>query len=376
MIDHPKRARAEGIRFREWRRDRIIVEVIYQKEIFLDNPYHLDEVNFLIRLYRLEYLIRRPEKRALNLENIAYVILKQTRKPLNLLSSLYGMYRLSNGIHRKLRSHLTIDGRPADFHIRDTNAQFCSIYLPQFRSCYEADVSGAVKIFLKEGGRYIDIGSNWGHHSFIAALCKNAHVVMFEPNPLVFRDIQNILSDLKISPNQVAAYNLALSEKESVMTLKQKQFESGTASIVPDTAGPPNNALLKFLYFIFRIRELSYQVSVRSLDSFNFKELDFIKIDAEGAELDILRGARATILASRPVIVYEFQPGDFERFDSHSRFFASLDYDVFSMKCAFLGHRSAGIANYLFSMETPEISPGRRYNLIAIPEERKLQGFG
>lgn len=51
-------------------------------------------------------------------------------------------------------------------------------------------------------------------------------------------------------------------------------------------------------------------VPMRSLDSFDFQDVDFIKIDVEGYELPVLEGARATILRCRPNIVIEQKGND------------------------------------------------------------------
>lgn len=50
------------------------------------------------------------------------------------------------------------------------------------------------------------------------------------------------------------------------------------------------------------------------LDSFNFDRVDFIKLDCEGYELEVLRGAEATILENRPVLIVEQKPGHGEHF--------------------------------------------------------------
>lgn len=54
------------------------------------------------------------------------------------------------------------------------------------------------------------------------------------------------------------------------------------------------------------------EVEVRTLDSFEFQHVDFIKIDVEGFEPGVIEGARETILRCRPVMVVEAK-----NFESH-----------------------------------------------------------
>ena len=56
------------------------------------------------------------------------------------------------------------------------------------------------------------------------------------------------------------------------------------------------------------------KVEVKRLDDFNFNHLDFLKIDVEGFELDVLRGGEKTIRHFKPVCIVEQKPGNAERF--------------------------------------------------------------
>lgn len=47
------------------------------------------------------------------------------------------------------------------------------------------------------------------------------------------------------------------------------------------------------------------EIEMRTLDSFAFAEVDFIKIDVEGLELDVCKGAEKTIRENRPFMVVE-----------------------------------------------------------------------
>lgn len=73
----------------------------------------------------------------------------------------------------------------------------------------------------------------------------------------------------------------------------------------------------------------TYEVEVRTLDSFTFKFVDFIKIDVEGYELDVLRGGEQTLSTHRPVVVIEQKPhnGEKDRYAA-SDFLLSLNYEL------------------------------------------------
>lgn len=64
--------------------------------------------------------------------------------------------------------------------------------------------------------------------------------------------------------------------------------------------------------------------SLMTLDSYDFDEVDFIKIDCEGFELQVLRGALETIMRNKPVIIIEQKPGHGKSFGYDDT--AGVDY--------------------------------------------------
>ena len=54
------------------------------------------------------------------------------------------------------------------------------------------------------------------------------------------------------------------------------------------------------------------KVNIETLDSFNLKEIDFIKLDVEGYEEKILNGSKNTILKFKPTVVIEQNKGNFD----------------------------------------------------------------
>lgn len=342
--------------------------IVFQKEISLRNPYILQRKNFLIFLYSFSETFRALRKIRLGRIKLGSYVLSFIKS----LANLYGMYRLSKNIHRKLKCILTNNEAKLSFSIRDTNSQFCSIYSPQYKYCYEPDVSGAIEIFLPQNGTFVDIGSNWGHHAFSSAIHKNAEVVIFEPNPLVFSDVENICKDLNIAKNRFELHNIGLSNFTGEITLEQKYFESGLASIDPKFISLRDHLALNILYKAAGIKALSYTTKVTTLDACNLKGASVIKIDAEGVELEILLGARETIKKFRPVIIFEYHSNDLTLFQKFSDFFVALSYNIYQADCTKQGRELDTNTKFLFTLSRPSIQPSVQYNLVGVPEELKL----
>jgi hypothetical protein len=69
------------------------------------------------------------------------------------------------------------------------------------------------------------------------------------------------------------------------------------------------------------------------LDDFTISRLDFMKIDVEGFELEVLHGAAAALRQYRPVIVFELfvndsSPSLSSRKDDFIKFFNDIAYDL------------------------------------------------
>lgn len=55
-------------------------------------------------------------------------------------------------------------------------------------------------------------------------------------------------------------------------------------------------------------------------------KIHFIKIDVEGGELGVLKGAKRVLSENKPIIIFEFGKGA-------SEFYGSLPYDIFKLLC-------------------------------------------
>jgi FkbM family methyltransferase len=100
----------------------------------------------------------------------------------------------------------------------------------------------------------------------------------FEPNP----DVIPMFKDRTAGIDNVTLHEVALGDKFSSVSM---QYETHTGT--------------------YHVKDHSGTIEMKTLDSYNFKDVDIIKIDVEGYEVPLLEGAKETILNNRPVIQIE-----------------------------------------------------------------------
>ena len=137
--------------------------------------------------------------------------------------------------------------------------------------------------------RAIDIGANVGVWSYW--LSKYAkQVESFEPNPKIF----NALKNIKIK--NVNSYNIALSNKTGSVDL-----------LIPKGSKGFSNQGASLSSIKVQGEHKSISIEAKQLDEFNFLDVDFIKIDVEGHEHEVIEGARETIKKFKPTMVIEME---------------------------------------------------------------------
>jgi FkbM family methyltransferase len=146
---------------------------------------------------------------------------------------------------------------------------------------------------MRRGGTAVDVGANQGFFAY--ALSRHAdRVVAFEPNP------DYALFARVMLRGRAIVHRLALSDTPGRATFRVPLDHDGT---VLHFAGSLKDAHGQFP------RYRSYEVEVRTLDSFALDDVRFIKVDVEGSEREVLDGARATIARDRPVLLLELLSG-------------------------------------------------------------------
>lgn len=167
----------------------------------------------------------------------------------------------------------------------------------------------------------LDIGASGGSFSLLAAIHRNMRCYAFEPTPLTYEILNRnvVLNNLQ---ERVKTFQLALADKNGTAVLKYPSSgtESGLACI-----GKP----LRFDKWV------EFKVCVSTVDDFvaehGIERVDLLKIDTEGCELQVLRGAQVLISRWHPNIICECLEINTRQFGYHPKeiigFLSSLGYE-------------------------------------------------
>lgn len=142
---------------------------------------------------------------------------------------------------------------------------------------------------IKPGMAVVEVGANMGTHSVdMARACAPGPFYAFEPQPRIF---QVLCANLAISDvGNAFAYPEGCGEEEGVAVVPLLDYGQtgnfGGLSLQVD--GTPG-----------------IRVRIRTLDSLDLAACGLIKIDVEGFEPQVLRGARETIARCRPILYVE-----------------------------------------------------------------------
>jgi FkbM family methyltransferase len=155
--------------------------------------------------------------------------------------------------------------------------------------------------YVKQFRTYIDIGAHDGD-TCIDLVNTFQRVYAFEPNP----------ESIKAIPDTIKKFPFALGNKKEELVLT-----------IPDN-GYNNNKHGSIVRHQSGIRQ--YSVSVKTLDGFEFKEVDLIKIDVEGMELQVLEGSMQTLMKWRPVVLFENKRSRYNK--KLVDFFNEINYNI------------------------------------------------
>jgi len=174
--------------------------------------------------------------------------------------------------------------------------------------------------YVKEHAHVVDIGAHVGIsvHHWSNIFNK---VTAFEPMIDHFSCLEKNIQHLK----NVESYNIAISNTEGNLYGSYRSTKnSGSFQLLDSDYKQPNKKSPRQLY----------EISVKKLDSFNFTDLNLLKIDVEGWEFEVLKGAVETIQKHKPILLVEFTGGEsrksLHRYDvaEYQKLILELDYEA------------------------------------------------
>lgn len=166
--------------------------------------------------------------------------------------------------------------------------------LEEYRPLYSEGAYKIKEVTIHEGDVVLDAEANMGTFSMLAAAKKAARVYAFEPMDNVYSILkQNI--ELNHYNNIITIVPMGLSDKTALSTFSFSNGIIGNASL------------------IFKGEGVEKSVMYTSVDDWaqnnNISRIDFIKAYIEGAERDLLKGARETLRRFKPrlaICTYHF----------------------------------------------------------------------
>lgn len=170
---------------------------------------------------------------------------------------------------------------------------------------YEEGLTKMVLASLKPGMTFIDVGAYVGYFTLLAAwlVGSKGQAHSFEPTPSTF---EVLLSNTELNHN-VYSNRIAVAAGPGIVTLND--YGPVFSGYNPMYRARMSESALN------RVKSTKFQATANSLDEYVARERvtpNFIKIDAESAEYEILKGMDEILNRCRPMISIEVGDHDIE----------------------------------------------------------------
>lgn len=215
--------------------------------------------------------------------------------------------------------------------------------------------------FLNPDDIFFDVGANRGEYLIGAnRVLKPKNIYAFEPIPALNRKLKHLFASNHI--HAVAFSNSAGTARFKIPVISGKEYDTrGTLKLEHKEAGEG--------------KSIEFDVAVETIDRFveaeNIKRLDFVKIDVEGFEENVLLGAKHALNKFRPMMIVEIEKRHHQKpikdivrrvmdehkynclyFDLPNRKFSSIDrdadVDAIQDETHFKSHPALYINNFIF----------------------------
>ena len=185
---------------------------------------------------------------------------------------------------------------------------------------YDALIKKIMRIVLEEDSSFIDVGCHRGNFLLEAnKFAPSGAHIGFEPIPDIYTKVIKTLGGV----NDIRQLGLSDERGETTFNyVKSNPLYSG----IKKRNYPGKES----------IEELVIKVDTLDHQLFQSPRVDLIKIDVEGAELNVLKGGINTITKFNPVIVFEYEQGASDVYGVTPAeiwsFFDKVKYSVYTLK--------------------------------------------
>jgi FkbM family methyltransferase len=159
------------------------------------------------------------------------------------------------------------------------------------KGLFECQLIEWSKQFCKPDQIFLDIGAHTGTYA-ISLASRSHEVVAFEPQRATYYALCGSVAASGLS-DKIVCHQCGLGsiEQVGVQSLKIVSNDGGGSSLLPSE----NEHIMRY-----------ETIHVHTLDSFNLRNIGFIKMDVENNELNVVRGALDTLRESNyPPILFE-----------------------------------------------------------------------
>jgi FkbM family methyltransferase len=165
-------------------------------------------------------------------------------------------------------------------------------YLDQIENGFEPHMVTLFRAVASDSEVILDIGANIGCTALLfGELARNVYV--FEPSPTTFRFLETNIS--RSGLKNVFPYNMGLGAESGEYPLTFAPSNRSGGFVSNQTQASAGHTVEKIV-----IRPLD-----EVMKSLSISRVDFVKIDVEGFEGHVLRGAKQTLVTHRPVVALE-----------------------------------------------------------------------
>lgn len=189
--------------------------------------------------------------------------------------------------------------------------------------------------YLNESDVFLDVGANVGHYSLLASVMANCGTISIEPIRSTFRRLKQNLT-LNGVLNKVTALNIGLSDKPGKLYFSELLYTTNTVNTGKRGA----------------------EVEVKTIDQIcEKKKINVIKIDVEGYEWFVLKGAPGVLNSPELKVIMIELNGSSKKFNVEEAFviqflkdhgFLPYAYDIISRELVPLSDKNADEFNTLF----------------------------